>query len=193
MGVVLERLGAVVSVVGACSGRFGRPEHDVGASVPRPVPLSTPSRLLIDKLPSAATVCHRGGGRPRVGVGVGCRAVCGDRCSPGAAAGMRPGSGRASWSSGGVRIVRDDDPGPVGALGLAFGARRDACRDGGHRRLLEARLLRARGRLRHVVGQRSARQERPRSQDGHQRRGVAVPAAGARAVAQELRAATGDP
>ena len=43
------------------------------------------------------------------------------------------------------------------------------------------------------VGQRSARQERPGPQDRRQGRRVALPAAGGRAVAGELRAAQADP
>src|SRR3954447_24071921 len=63
----------------------------------------------------------------------------------------------------------DDGRRAAGAARLAEAARCDARGDGGHRRLLEAGLLRARGRLRAVAGQRPARQKRPRPQDRHER------------------------
>src|SRR3954466_9541609 len=52
---------------------------------------------------------------------------------------------------------------------MAVAAWCDRCRDGGHGRLLQARLLRPGSRLRRVAGQRPARQECPRPQDRHWR------------------------
>ena len=72
------------------------------------------------------------------------------------------------------RAVQDDRARAAGVGGLAQSARGDACRDGGHRRLLEARLAFARGRLRADARQRPSCQTGPRPQDRRVRRGVVV-------------------
>ena len=66
--------------------------------------------------------------------------------------------------------------GPAGAARLAGRARRDAGRDGGDRRVLEAGLGSARGRLRVDAGQRPPRQAGPGPQDRRLRRRVDLPA-----------------
>ena len=70
-------------------------------------------------------------------------------------------------------------------------ARRRTRRDGGHRRVLEAGVARARRPLRAGAGQRRARQERARPQDRRQRRDVAGRPAGPRPDPRQLRAAGG--
>ena len=69
--------------------------------------------------------------------------------------------------------------------------RRRARRDGGHRRVLEAGVARARRPLRAGAGQRRARQERARAQDRRQRRDVAGRPAGPWPDPRQLRAAGG--
>ena len=97
---------------------------------------------------------------------------------------------RARGARGGVP---DDRAGSAGAARLAGGARCQAGRDGGHRRVLEAGVGGARGRLRADARQRPAREAGPRPQDRCQGRAVALPAARGRAVEGELRAAQADP
>ena len=82
-----------------------------------------------------------------------------------------------------VARVPDDGARAAGAARLAGGAPGDAGRDGGDRRLLEAGLGDPRGRVRAAAGQRPPRQAGPGPQDRRLGRGVAVPAAGGRAVA----------
>ena len=67
--------------------------------------------------------------------------------------------------------------------------RRRARRDGGHRRVLEAGVARARRPLRAGAGQRRAREERARAQDRRQRRDVAGRPAGPWPDPRQLRAA----
>ena len=70
-------------------------------------------------------------------------------------------------------------------------ARLHARGDGGHGRVLEAGLARARRRLRAGAGQRRAHPQRARAQDRRKRRDVDRRPAGARADPRQLRAAAG--
>ena len=100
-----------------------------------------------------------------------------------------------------VRIAGDGAPcagsahlrhhhlGAAGPGRLARELRRRARRDGGHRRVLEAGVARARRPFRAGAGQRRARQERARAQDRRQRRDVARRPAGPRPDPRQLRAA----
>src|SRR5512144_608157 len=124
-------------------------------------------------------------------VGDGCdrRAPGGAGCPQGAGDRLRAGARRRPRAALGGPRVLDDGRRAVGAARLAEGSWGDAGGDGGHERVLEAGVGRARGRLRAAAGQRPARQEPSRSQDRRQGCRVAVPAAGGRPVASELRAA----
>ena len=64
---------------------------------------------------------------------------------------------------------------------------------GVHGGVLEARVLRARGRHRVLAAERPPPQGRPRPQDGREGRGVDLPAGRARPGPRELRAAAADP
>src|SRR5712692_4721944 len=97
---------------------------------------------------------HDGGDRRALG-GAGRAQGAGDhvRACAGAGARARPGGS----------AVSDDGARAVDATRLAQGSSGQAGGDGGDRRLLEAGLGGARGRLRAVAGQRPARQAGPRS------------------------------
>ena len=114
------------------------------------------------------------------------------------------GTGRAQADGGGLRThcrrggcaagsahLRHDHLGSAGAGRLARIPGRRTRRHGSHRRVLEARVARARRPLRAGAGQRRARQERARAQDRRQRRNVAGRPAGARPDPRQLRAAGG--
>src|SRR5215216_95831 len=98
-----------------------------------------------------------GGADRRAPGGAGCAQGAGDRvrARAGARARAHPGGG----------AVSDHGAGALDAARLASGPPGDAGGDGGHRRLLEAGLGGARGRLRAAAGQRPSCQAGPRSQD----------------------------
>ena len=90
-----------------------------------------------------------------------------------------------------VRTFDTTTSGLLALCRLARVLRRRTRRDGGHRRVLEAGVARARRPLRAGAGQRGAREERARAQDRRQRRDVAGRPAGARPDPRQLRAAHG--
>ena len=109
--------------------------------------------------------------------------------------GLRPGRRRGSPQDrrDGDHVGVDDQPGP-GAARAPDRRAGDLRGDGGHRGLLEAVLLPARGRrVRGDVGQRPAGEEPARPQDRRLRRDLAGPARRARAGPRLVRATRADP
>ena len=102
-----------------------------------------------------------------------------------------PGSGRRRWDQQ-TKTFESTLAGLDAARRVAGRSRRDAGRDGGHRRVLEDGLPGARGSLRVLAFERASLAQRPRPQDRRQGLGVDLPARSARARPPELRAAAGD-
>ena len=101
----------------------------------------------------------------------------------------------AAGAHGHVRASHglDDDPWAARIGRVAHGARLYARRDGGHGRVLEAGVARARRALHAGAGQRDAHPQRAGAQERHERCDVDRRSAGARADPQQLRAARADP
>src|SRR6266511_1997352 len=111
------------------------------------------------------------------------------RChGAGAGEGQEPAPPRAADAE-----LRHHDRSARAARRLATGLRGDAGRDGGDRRLLEARLLGARAAVRVLALERAAPAQRARAEERPDRLRLVLPAARARAGAPELRPAAGDP
>ena len=115
------------------------------------------------------------------------------RRPPGVGGRVRPPRRGGTQAAQGGPDLRHGDGGPGRPARLAGGPRRDPCRDGEHRGLLEAGLRCPGGTLRADRRQRPPHQGGAGPQDGREGRGVDRRSGPARAGARQLRAAAGDP
>jgi len=149
----------------------------------------TPDSVNVQVLPGGLSHRPKRGGRhgtdPRPGGRPGCAPRSGD--------GVRADTGTARGRANGEGPVRHDHRRAGRAGGMAGRARGYPGRDGGHRRVLEARLLRAGRPLPGVAVQRASRQERPGPKDRYVRCRVARGRRRARDGPAQLRAAAPDP
>src|SRR5438876_8744531 len=112
--------------------------------------------------------------------GYGDRAMRRPRRPQGYGRGLRAGAGTRWRPTATDPDVRDDDDGGAGPPRLAHRPWGHHRGDGVHRRVLEAGLLRARGRAGVLAVECPPPPQGPRSQDGHRRRRLDLPTRGTR-------------